>query len=330
MTMQVRPTAPPTATAAPARTAPQRAEGTPTIVEAGRLASTTCTTDDCKVATSGAASAAECVDFVEGQPPVRSFYLNGIRTPEASAKSDLQALEAKTGQDIELLYNPTQGLLGDSAEALANLTGISTAVARRAENAFRQALDKGEKVQIFAHSQGAAIALDALRNIAQDYRRQGLSESQVEAKMKQVNVVGFGGFATENSFPAGVETRLYRRSKDFIPKFAQAVCDVRDAVKSKDADLGNSLVRFGKTLGGFVAVNTGQAVSFLASKPAAKGETTGQKPDFAAVCKAVGQAVGSDHDMVVKDDFIRQNYSAGYLALYNPHAPVIPAGQAPA
>lgn len=274
--------------------------------------------DNCNVAGSKTASAKDCVDFIPNQPS-RIFYINGIRTPEASAQEAVDVLKAKTNQEIQLIYNPTEGLISDTAEALANLTGINTGISRKVQNQLRSSLDKGEKVQIFAHSQGAAIAADALHKIADAWRDEGVTRKEISRRLSQVEVVGFGGFTLEKNFPKEVEVELHRKPKDYIPKFASALCEVGDAVKSKEKDLGKSLARLGSTVSGFVGVNTTQAIKFLAERPDKKSTAVG-KPDFKAICKAVGQAVGSDHDMVVKNDFIRQEYSAGYLDGYAPKA----------
>lgn len=282
-----------------------------------------CPEDNCQVKTGSKTKAQTCEHFVT--EPVKAFYLNGIRTPESAAKESLQGLEDKTKQDIELIYNPTEGLLSDVAESVANLSGVDTAISRKAEAKFRQALDKGEKVKIYAHSQGAAIAADALRSIAESYKKQGLSKAQIQAKMSQVEVFGFGGFAIKDSFPKGVHVELFKHDKDFIPKFAEALCDVGKAAQSKENDMMDSLGRLGQTIGDFFAVNTGQALRFMGKPPTAANGTSCPKPTnptlldgFNSFCKSLGTAVESDHNMLVKDDYIRENFSSGYLDTFDP------------
>ncbi|PKL80442.1 MAG: hypothetical protein CVV27_00295, partial [Candidatus Melainabacteria bacterium HGW-Melainabacteria-1] len=266
-------------------------------------------------------TAAACHDFVNADQP-KTFYLNGIRTPEASAREALRNLESKTGQPIELIYNPTQGLLSDAAESIANLSGVDTGISRKAQASFREALDKGEKVKIYAHSQGAAIAADALHKVVKTWREEGLNPDQIRQQLSRVEVVGFGGFTTAENFPKGVKVQLYKQANDFIPKFGEALSEIGKAVHSKEDDLLGSIGRFGQTIGGFVAVNTSQALRFLAGKPAEASGCTGKSvlDDLAAVCRTVGKVVGSDHDMVVKENFIRRDFSAGYLAQYDPKA----------
>ncbi|HEY9841161.1 MAG TPA: hypothetical protein V6D23_11945, partial [Candidatus Obscuribacterales bacterium] len=148
---------------------------TPEAPEAPHSAS-----DSSKLSTGANASARACLDFLDqGQAP-KVFYLNGIRTPEASARKTSEQLESRLGQKVELLYNPTEGLIGDACETLANLSGLDTRVSGLAQERFRHSLDQGEKIRIFAHSQGAAIAADALRKLAKAYQAEGLSPAELK------------------------------------------------------------------------------------------------------------------------------------------------------
>lgn len=288
-----------------------------TVATAPRIAAPApqiCTQDQCKAPASANPKAHTCENFID-QPASRSFYLNGIRTPEDSAREARDVLEGKTGEQIELLYNPTEGLVADVSEAICNLSGIDTAVATRAQAKFQAALDKGEKVKIYAHSQGAAIAADALRNIEEAYEKKGLSKAQIQAKMRQVEVVGFGGFAIKQSFPKGVEVELYKKEHDYIPKFAEGLCEIGAAIQSKEKDLWGKVGKFGQTIGGFVAFNSGQALKFLSDKPAQVSACPKKSTldDLGAICTTMGKAIESDHDMVVKNDYIRQEFNPGYL-----------------
>lgn len=288
-----------------------------TVATAPRIAAPApqiCTQDQCKAPASAKPKAHACENFID-QPASRSFYLNGIRTPEDSARETRDALEGKTDEQIELLYNPTEGLIADVGEAVCNLSGIDTAVATRAQARFQAALDKGEKVKIYAHSQGAAIAADALRNIEAAYEKKGMLKADIRAKMSQIEVVGFGGFAQKQSFPKGVQVELHRKTNDYIPKFADALCEVGDAIVSEKQDLLGAVGKFGQTIGGFVAFNSGQALKFLSDKPAQVSACPKKSAldDLGAICTTMGKAMESDHDMLVKSDYIRQEFNPGYL-----------------
>lgn len=279
--------------------------------------------DLCRVEAGSAPKATGSLAFVE--PPCKephTFYINGIRTSEASAKETVKALEGKTKGPIQLIYNPTEGLISDSIEALKNLTGIDTGISRQAQAQFKAALEKGEKVRIFAHSQGAAITADALREIATDWRKAGLSPQQIEKRLSQVEVVGFGGFALEKSFPKGVHVELHRHPNDYIPKFADAVCKLTDAARSKENDFMDALGGFAGTVGGFLAFNTTQAIGYSIDKAVRDAQAGKQgsgklDQDMSRYLASVCCAVESDHSMLVKDDYTREHVTSGYLAEYS-------------
>ncbi|PIQ23959.1 hypothetical protein COW36_05420 [bacterium (Candidatus Blackallbacteria) CG17_big_fil_post_rev_8_21_14_2_50_48_46] len=277
-----------------------------------------CTQKDiCNAPAAPQGSANQRVDFISDHPQTQAFYLNGIRTPEKSAEEARKALEGKTGLDIQMLYNPTDGLLADTAESLMNMSGMDTKVSRRAEKAFAQALEKGDKVQIFAHSQGAAIAADALRKLEKDWQAKGVSEPEIRERLSRVQITGFGGFATEDHFPRDVKVELFRHPNDYIPKFALAVSDLGKSTQTQAQDFMPSLKRFGDTLGSFVAFNTNQALNFIASRPETLSKCTGGSlDDLGTACATIGQVIESDHDMIVKNDFARSHYSSGYVEMF--------------
>lgn len=282
--------------------------------------------DLCRVDAGEAPKAKGALAFVEPDcnKPTHDFFINGIRTPEANAKETVQGLEAKTKSHIQLIYNPTQGLVPDALEAVANLTGIDTGISRQAQAQFKQALDKGEKIRVFAHSQGAAITADALREIAAGWRREGLSPKQIEQKLHQVEVVGFGGFALENSFPKGVKVELFRHTEDYIPKFADAIYGLQKAASSKENDFMDALGKACGTVGGFVVSNSFKAIGFSVDKAIRNmaGGKQGQiDQDMSKYMASLSCAVESDHLMLVKDQYTRDHVNAGYLAEYHPDQP---------
>ncbi len=53
-------------------------------------------------------------DFNPVQAPINTtattnFYVNGVRTPENKAEEARQVVAQNLGEDVELLYNPTEG-----------------------------------------------------------------------------------------------------------------------------------------------------------------------------------------------------------------------------
>ncbi len=201
--------------------------------------------------------------------PTKNFYVNGIRTPEDRADQARDLVAEKLGQDVELLYNPTEGLLKDGVEAWRNLSGFDTEISQQVEAKFKAALDKGEKVRIFAHSQGSAITADALRGLEETYAKEGKSPEEIQQLMSQVEVVGFGGFADYKSFPEGVNVKLARNKNDHVPQLATASLAIGDSFREvqetpKDAkkwwQLGKASLKGAGTLVKAVGKNVAQAV----------------------------------------------------------------------
>jgi hypothetical protein len=284
-----------------------------------------------------------CVEPSTGKAP-KTFFINGIRTPERSAK-ETQALisERLGGTPVELVYNPTHGLVADAAESLMNITGVDTQIAKDMQGRLRKALDAGETVRVFAHSQGAAITGDALHDIAAAYKKAGKSDADVAKIMARVEVISFGGFADKDSFPEGVKFNLNREKDDSIPQLATSclaigknyreVCAEPKKVKNW-LDLGGSVLSGLETTGRNAAHNAGQAVvsayrnsdklwdAFGKGKffdNLFKGDVDTACSQFNAksldaYCAQIGKDVTSDHVTVLVD--AKGKASAGYVVKY--------------
>ncbi len=240
--------------------------------------------------------------------PRRNVYINGILTPQNSAEKATTKLMEKTGEWIDLLYNPTEGIIDDAAEAIQNLSSVDNAVTNEITDNLCDTLNQEQPLRIFCHSQGSAIASHALRKVEKQWASEGVPPKDIEARMKNIEVVSFGGFATETSFPKGVQVKLFRNEKDFIPKFAQSLQAVGKAFKSNEADMLSSILNVGKTVKDFVAINAKQAVDHTVGRL-----TTATKGD---VIGSIKSAVESDHAVDVDDEYTRTRITSGYFDLY--------------
>lgn len=248
--------------------APSASPVVPATASSTRLSSTGMSQGSAKAACS-LGNPEACVDAVETNPP-KTFFINGIRTPESSAK-ETQAMisERLGGTPVELVYNPTHGLIADAAESLMNITGVDTKISKDLQGRLRKTLDAGEKVRVFAHSQGAAITGDALHDIAAAYKKAGKSEADIAKIMSRVEVISFGGFADKDSYPDGVKFKLNREEDDSIPQLATSCLAVGKDYRQVCAEpkkvqnwlqLGGSILSGIETTGRVAAYNAGQAV----------------------------------------------------------------------
>jgi hypothetical protein len=225
------------------------------------------------------------------------FYINGIRTPRASAQADADFLtgllrkeytkdlkqagfpeahplssdasirQAEIAQvDFELLYNPSAveggrellGSLQDVEEALRNLGGFETDIAAATADRFYATLSQGRHLFVAAHSQGGAITADALRQVEARLLKQ---HSRAEVKQifeQKVTVQTMGGFAPDESFPAGVNIESLKNSDDYVPKLGKAIYEARRP--QEPAKVVNAYWRLLQTIGSATTSNLGQLV----------------------------------------------------------------------
>ncbi len=106
---------------------------------------------------------------------IKVVYINGIRTDKEEAEAGRKALEDLLGHPVELFHNETRSTLFDLIESFWNRrlyklmpAGITKRFRKRIINIFEEEkLYYGEngRLHIVAHSQGTAIAMNALRMI---------------------------------------------------------------------------------------------------------------------------------------------------------------------
>lgn len=280
-----------------------------------------------------------CTDQSSKAP--HNFFINGIRTSEASARSNTELISHNLGEPVEMIYNPTHGAVADAAEALQNIVGADTKISRETQGKLRKALDSGEKVRIFAHSQGAAITGDALHKLAAQYKAEGKTPAQVKELMSKVEVISFGGFSDKESFPPGVKLSQNRDPGDHIPQLGTACQTIGKSYQQACAEpkkvgnwarlagsVGNGLLTVGKTIvnNGAEAVKSAYDHRDQLDKALGHGrvfaalgkgdlEAAGKcvnQADLNAYCAQIGTDVTAEHLTVV----VRNNRESGYLTDY--------------
>lgn len=200
---------------------------------------------------------------------------NGIQNPKPEAEVTIALASKISEKNIELLHNETYGVIADALEAsgemldssiIKQLAKISNDLNVKAENHIslnasgiqvgrqifksikeknieEQVADKvydlvkkGEKVDILAHSQGAAIWADAL-NIVRDRLLDDTNNlAETEIKMSNISVMAIGGFVTRKDFPSQVKlitanNGVYsRKGLDPVPFIANNNADLLPSV----------------------------------------------------------------------------------------------------
>jgi hypothetical protein len=101
-----------------------------------------------------------------GGEPV--YFVNGILTSRTGAIADAQALANQIDRPVELLYNPTHGVVGDVVQTIADLLWFPPlpqpdGTARELTRVLLSAREQGRTVDVVGYSRGAATVNDALR-----------------------------------------------------------------------------------------------------------------------------------------------------------------------
>lgn len=252
----------------------------------------------------------------------KQFLVNGIMMDDASideAQAELEQNfrdELGLDLDVEVVRNESNGLLRDGLETFRNLIGNDTDISREARSRFREALDRGESIQINAYSQGLAVSGDALFKLREEYRAEGKTESEIQEILSRVHVQGYGGFGSEDSFPEGLGSiQLEKDADDSVHQVGEAYVEVGRSVQELKANLrsGNSWRRFGAGLGNAlkesaeaVLTNARDAVVSgarnLSDLRGENGQVTRQSIDD--FCASVGAEVCKPHSF---DNYMAKN-----------------------
>ncbi len=133
------------------------------------------------------------------------WFVNGIQNTLPQARDNALHLSRMSGgYKIQATYNGTFGMVDDLLEVYGNLHDELSPPVEQLLIGMMQYLSENEKnhIQLFGHSQGAAIARSALRRLPPHYR-------------KRVTFVGIAP-AAHDAYEKSVS---YRISTDFVPKY---------------------------------------------------------------------------------------------------------------
>jgi hypothetical protein len=149
------------------------------------------------------------------------LFVNGIDTTWRNAYADAKALANQTGQPVVDVHVATSafgnvgatGTVGDGIDTLASLAGAGGGKpSHTLATAILERLDRNEPVHIVAHSRGAIVTSDALRDVAAELQRRGDSPDDARAELGKVEVETFG--AAERSYPDGPQYVHYVNRAD--------------------------------------------------------------------------------------------------------------------
>jgi WXG100 family type VII secretion target len=134
------------------------------------------------------------------------IYVNGILTGPDAHLDTLDTLNAKfEGKQIAGIYNLTEGFVKDAKQALFDRWSIEqdNLAVESLVSAVKERLQNGGTFEIIAHSQGAAITAEAMRQ---------LKEQNVD--LSRLKITSLGGFGVD--FPSDVNVTHFVHAKDTV------------------------------------------------------------------------------------------------------------------
>jgi hypothetical protein len=146
------------------------------------------------------------------------LYVNGVDNTAKDQADEMMSLSQKTGLGFLGVHNSTDGLLHDLGEAVAEKLGLMNRLKPIDElcKLILQRLDAHKPLLLFAHSQGALILSEALRQTKEELMKRGATQEQAEAAMSDIKVETYASAA--GSFPDGPKYVHYVNDADFVPR----------------------------------------------------------------------------------------------------------------
>lgn len=147
-----------------------------------------------------------------------AVFVNGMLFSADQHFKALQEVADATGFPVVGLHNATSSLFEDVMESVRQKLGYGTkdpSVLALTEY-LTTGLETKKETVLIAHSQGALVVCVALQNVVAAMRKKGMTDTQIENRLKSVRVETYGGVAT--GFPSGPHYRHFVNGQDALPK----------------------------------------------------------------------------------------------------------------
>ncbi|MDO6395926.1 hypothetical protein Q4554_17785, partial [Leptospira santarosai] len=150
---------------------------------------------------------------VVGDIPVKStVFVNGIDNKPMEAIHSLHSLQEKSGREVYLVYNRTDGVVNDLVHSAGGKLGKNV---ETSQTVLTNYIKAGKVDTLIAHSQGSLISGNALIEAQRD--RDGRQH------VERINWVNFGSPAGLNSIPNGIRSAVfYENQADGVTAFGHA------------------------------------------------------------------------------------------------------------
>ncbi|MBX7113243.1 MAG: hypothetical protein K1X64_02830 [Myxococcaceae bacterium] len=147
-----------------------------------------------------------------------AVFVNGILFSADQHFKSLQEVADATGFPVIGLHNATSSLFEDLIETVRQKLGYATKdpSVRALTEYLTTGLETKKEMVLIAHSQGALVISLALQNVVDAMRKKGMTDTQIESRLKAVRVETYGGVA--RGFPNGPHYRHFVNRQDALPK----------------------------------------------------------------------------------------------------------------
>lgn len=136
---------------------------------------------------------------------VDSYYVNGMSNSLTQAMTHAKELSGIRGTNVGLVYNATEGLGGDSKQALGQKTGLWGGRTKEGEtlaNALQGSFDQGRKADVVAHSQGGFFFDEAVERLGKTPK----DREKLEGKL---HLNSMGSAQNHDKLPKGFDNATF-------------------------------------------------------------------------------------------------------------------------
>lgn len=147
-----------------------------------------------------------------------AVFVNGMLFSADEHFNALQEVADATGFPVVGLHNATSSLFEDLLETVRQKLGYGhkDPSVRALTEYLTTGLETRKDMVLIAHSQGALVVSVALQNVVETMRKKGMTDTQIESRLKSVRVETYGGVAS--GFPNGPHYRHFVNGQDALPK----------------------------------------------------------------------------------------------------------------
>jgi len=157
----------------------------------------------------------------DGSKPLnKTVFINGIAQSRGEMNGMMQQISNMTQTEVVGLYNATEGWMKDALQTVGDRLDLGDNPAVEAlKNVILDQVRDNEPLRVVGYSQGSVIASRAIQDVKDVLRGEGMSEADVQAKLREL--IQVETFATGHShYPDGPSYVHHMNRADPITLFS--------------------------------------------------------------------------------------------------------------